>query len=456
VRDAALLAVFMIALPLMLWRPTWGALSWVWFGIFNPNRYAWGFAATLPFAAAIFVATFIGAFFSKEPKRMKGGVAAAVLLAFLSYTVFTTFVALVPDRAWDGLGTVMKIQFGTLLVLVLLYRKDHVLSLVWVIAASVGFYAIKGGVFTILTFGEHRVWGPAGTYIADNNAFALATVISIPLWAYLYTQYRHRVVFKWGILSAIALSAVSVLGSHSRGAVLAIIAMAVFLWLKSRMKLALGMLMVLAAVAGVSFMPESWEQRMATITDPQSEGSANSRLETWKMLLNLANDRPLTGGGFNTYAPWVYEKYNPASDQAYAAHSIYFQVLGEHGWLAFALFLLFWALVWRMCSQVVRMSRDDPEQRWAYWLAQMLKVSMVAFLVGGAFLNLAYWDVPYYLFVAIAVARSVLLENEKATAERAEIDQPGDHSAIPVLLDPAAEAVPFSHVVRASGHAERT
>ena len=58
-----------------------------------------------------------------------------------------------------------------------------------------------------------------------------------------------------------------------------------------------------------------------------------------------------------------------------------------------------------MCNQVAAMSRGNPEEHWAYWLAQMIKVSIVAYLVGGAFQNLAYWDVPYYLFVAIAVTR---------------------------------------------------
>ena len=69
-----LLVTFMIALlPLILWRPAWGALAWVWFGLMNPHRLTWGFAQTLPFAQAIGIATVIGALFSPEPKRLKGG-----------------------------------------------------------------------------------------------------------------------------------------------------------------------------------------------------------------------------------------------------------------------------------------------------------------------------------------------------------------------------------------------
>ena len=275
----------------------------------------------------------------------------------------------------------------------------------WVVAGSIGFYAIKGGIFTIATLGRFRVWGPEDSFIADNNAFALATVMSIPLWVFLYTQYKSNAWIRLLSISAIVLSSVSVIGSQSRGAVVAIAAMAAFLWLKSKKKFALAALIVIGAVSSVALMPQQWEERLSTIADPRSEASANSRIETWTMLWNLAVDRPLTGGGFETYSKWIFQKYNPSYDRTHAAHSIYFQVLGEHGFLGLGLFLLFWLLVWRMCSQVAAASKGDPAHQWAYRLAQMLKVSIVAYLVGGAFQNLAYWDVPYYLFVAIAVAR---------------------------------------------------
>lgn len=413
-RDVLLVAFMAVAIPLMAWRPPWGALGWVWFGLMNPHRLAWGFATSIQFAWLIGLATILGAIFSKEPKRLKGGGATAVLLLFIAYVIFTTFFAMVPDRAWPMLERAVKIQIGTLLALTLLYKKEHVLALVWIVALSIGFYAIKGGIFTIATLGQYRVWGPDDSFIADNNAFALANVMSIPLWAYLFTQYKHRQLVRFGIVVAVTLSAAGVVGSHSRGAIVAIIAAGAFLWLKGRQKLALGSLLVMSAVAALSFMPQEWSERISTITNPRGEESANSRLETWTMLWNLAVDRPLVGGGFEPYQRWIFQKYNPTYDGTHAAHSIYFQVLGEHGFIALGLFLLFWVLVWRMCNQIVRESRGNSEQHWAFWLAQMIKVSIVAYLTGGAFQNLAYWDMPYYLFVAIAVARCALRSSTTA------------------------------------------
>ena len=76
------------------------------------------------------------------------------------------------------------------------------------------------------------------------------------------------------------------------------------------------------------------------------------------------------------------------------------------------------------------MSRGDPEEHWAYWLAQMVKVSIVAYLVGGAFQNLAYWDVPYYLFVAIAVTRWSLTSARAGDLHRGTRDDEAGSTAI--------------------------
>ena len=405
-RDILLTLAFAIALPLMVWRPPFGAIAWAWWGLMNPHRLTWGFAYSAPFAQLIIGATLLGALFSREPKRAKGGAATVVLFLLVAYVAMTTLFALVPAHATPMLERTIKVQIGTFLALLLLYKREHVIALMWAIASAIGFYAVKGGVYTIVTLGAGRVWGPVDSFIADNNAFALAAVMSIPVWAYLYTQYSDRRWLRRAILAAIALSALSALGSQSRGALVAIAAMAVFLWAKSGRKLLTGAAIAFVALALLAFMPADWMQRMSTISSYQQDASAIGRLETWQMLWNLALDRPLLGGGFEPYERWVFEVYNPDYAGVHSAHSIYFQVLGEHGFVALGLFLLFWLLVWRMCSQVARATAHQPEQQWAYWLAQMTKVSLIAYLVGGAFLNLAYWDMPYYLFVAIAVTRT--------------------------------------------------
>ena len=257
------------------------------------------------------------------------------------------------------------------------------------------------------------MWGPAESFISDNNALALATIMSIPLWAYLYTLHDKKWI-RGLCIAAIALSAASVLGSHSRGGFLAIAAMAAFLWLKGKNKLILGIALVAIGTLLLALMPQEWEDRMRSISEYKEDASAQGRIQTWTMLFRLALDRPFVGGGFEPYTREIFQRYLPEYPDTHSAHSIYFQVLGEHGFVGLGLFLLFWFLTWRMGTRIAARSRGKEDLMWAFWLARMIQVSLVAYFVGGTFLNLAYWDMPYYLMVILAVTQHVLKLNESS------------------------------------------
>jgi probable O-glycosylation ligase (exosortase A-associated) len=307
----------------------------------------------------------------------------------------------------------MKIQIMVFVALYVLHSKAHVQALLWVLAGSVAFYGIKGGWFTLMTGGNFRVWGPPGSFIEENNALALALVMTIPLLRYLQLQSRKRWV-RWGLVAAMLLCGVSVLGSHSRGAFLAASAMLFFLWLKGHNKTVTGLVLVLLVPVVIGFMPDKWEERMRTIGHYEEDASAMGRINSWKMIMNLTLDRPVTGGGFEPYTEEVFARYAPDPTQVRSSHSIYFQALGEHGYVGLALFLMLWFLVWRDAAWVRRQARAREDLRWASDLAQMMQVSLVGYAVGGMFLNLAYYDVPYNLLVALTLTRLLVA---KATEE---------------------------------------
>jgi putative inorganic carbon (HCO3(-)) transporter len=151
-------------------------------------------------------------------------------------------------------------------------------------------------------------------------------------------------------------------------------------------------------------MPDQWGSRMSTIAEYQQDSSALGRINAWWMTWNLAKDR-FFGGGFAIYDPDVFVLYAPNPNDVHAAHSIYFQVLGEHGFVGLALFLTIWFLVWRSASWLRRNGAGHPESQWTATLGAMCQASIVAYAVGGAFLSLAYFDLPYNLLVLLVVAR---------------------------------------------------
>lgn len=407
-RDLALTIFLFGAVPFIFWRPAIGVILWVWVSVMNPHRLTWDFAYEYPFAQVIAIATLGAMFLARGPRRLPLTPVTVTLLVFIAWMNVTTAFALDaanPMPMWDR---VMKIQIMVFVGLYLLHSKQHVQWLVWVLAGSVAFYGVKGGIFTLQTGGEYRVWGPPGSFIEDNNALALATVMTIPLLYYLYLQSRNRWV-RWGLLGAMAACAFSALGSYSRGAFLAIGAVLGFLWWKSRNKAIVAIALVTLAVAGLGFMPERYHDRIQSIATYQQDTSALGRLNAWAMAFNLANDRPLIGGGFEIYNLRVFAEYAPNPTAVHSAHSIYFQVLGEHGYVGLFLFLLMWFLVWRDGTWIIRQTQGRADLRWAHDLARMIQVSLVGYAVGGTFLNLAYFDVPYYLITALVLTR-VLVE----------------------------------------------
>jgi probable O-glycosylation ligase (exosortase A-associated) len=296
----------------------------------------------------------------------------------------------------------MKVHLMTLVTLAMLRDRRRLEQLLGVLALSIGYFSVKGGIW-ILMGGGSRVWGPPGSLIEDNNALAVASIMVIPLVRYFQMRAQQRWVrVLLGI--AMALSVASILGSYSRGGLIALAAMATFMFWKSRRRVLLALVFVALASGLLAFMPAQWEERMATIQDYGQDSSASSRLLAWQTMINLAKDRPLVGGGFMVDDEAVFRKYSPdPAAGVYVAHSIYFQALGEHGIVGLGLMLAMLVGSWRTAGGAAkRAEARGPDWRWASDMARMIQVSLSGFAVGGAFLNLLHFDLYYYLIACVA------------------------------------------------------
>jgi probable O-glycosylation ligase (exosortase A-associated) len=196
----------------------------------------------------------------------------------------------------------------------------------------------------------------------------------------------------------------AVLGTYSRGGLLAVAAMLMFLWFKSRKKVLLALLLIPLIPIGVTFMPERWFDRMNTISNYEQDSSAQGRINAWKTAVAIANDRPLVGGGFELYTPEVFARYAPNPEDVHAAHSVYFQMLGEHGYVGLAIFLALGFAAWGTARRTIALSEARPDLEWAGNLARAFQVSLVGYAVGGTFVNIGYWDVMYYEIVIVTAA----------------------------------------------------
>nr|WP_295080134.1 putative O-glycosylation ligase, exosortase A system-associated [uncultured Roseateles sp.] len=401
-RDLVLGAVLLWLIVKAFKHPWIGIIGWTWISIMNPHTYSWRLSE-LPVAAAMAGSTLIGIFLTKDKITYFVSRESGVLMLFMLWMCITLPFSVYFDRSFDLWSRVMKIDFMILVAMLVLHSKRHIMALAWTLVASIGFYGVKGGIFTFATGGSYRVWGPEGSYIEGNNEVALALIMVIPLIRFL--QMQLPAASKWasrGLALAMLLCAASALGSQSRGALLAIAAMTLVLWWRGKHKLEMGLVFLVLGVALIIFMPDSWTERMSTIKTYDQDTSAGGRINAWWMAFNLASHN-FFGGGFMVSSAALFALYAPDPNDVHAAHSIYFMVLGEHGFVGLFLFLLLWFFVWRSAGRLYRHQSSSPEDRWMSDLGAMCQVSLVGYFVGGAFLSLSYYDLPYNILILVVL-----------------------------------------------------
>jgi putative inorganic carbon (HCO3(-)) transporter len=401
-RSLALFCELAMLLPVTLVQPFVGVILWSWISFMNPHRLTYGgIALAVPWALAVFIATIFGCLVAREPKRFPVNAVTVLIIMFLVMISVTTCFAMAP---WSDVihkySEVFKSFLFLLVTAALLTSRERIHALVWVMVLSLAFFGIKGGAFTIIGGGTNKVFGPPNSMIADNNQLAAGLLVCVPLMNYLRTESKHLII-RIGFALAMVLTVFSVVGSYSRGALLALGAMSFYLWWKTPRKIISGTVLLFAVGGAIMFMPTSWMDRMHSIQEYQDDGSAMGRLEIWHVSWVMARTRLFGSGFYGPYTQSVVEHFVPGGE-ARAVHSIWFEVLGEHGFITFAIWvgIIIAGVVY--ARRVIKRASGVPGLEWCISLAKMTQVSTLAYCVGGSFLSLCYWD--YYFTVVVVIA----------------------------------------------------
>jgi probable O-glycosylation ligase (exosortase A-associated) len=448
-RDILLAIVVFGMLPVCLMRPWIGILMWTWISMMNPQWLAYGFAREFPWAMVIGGVTIAGLVLTRDRKPVPWNGQLILMLLLLAYFAVTTFFfAWVPDVAQEKLTLVMKVMLMVILGTTVIYGRERIRWLLIVIALSIGFYGVKGGIWVAATGGENMVWGADGGFIQGNNAIGLALLMVVPLMLVLAHEDQRKWVRRC-LHGAALLSCVSVVFTYSRGAMLGLAASAPFMVLRGRRKLIAVLVVVPIVAVGAMLAPEKVFNRAGTIATYEEDGSAMQRLLAWSVAWNIALERPLVGAGFDFYASPDNERWLSYGDrdlQRYstisrAAHSIYFQVLGEHGFVAFGLYLLLLVTAFRKCTRLRKATVGNPELEWIGNYASAIRLCLIGYVVTGAFLSQAYFDLAWIYFSLPAIlGREMALKT--AHKRKFRHDRPSLAPLQPVL--PGARRVPLA------------
>ncbi|MGH6876652.1 MAG: putative O-glycosylation ligase, exosortase A system-associated [Rhizomicrobium sp.] len=385
-----LLAVF-LALCIALPFPYAGVLLWTWFSLQAPHREVYGFVQTAPVNFVIAFVTIAAWLFSAERKLPRADIILVTIVLFLAWVTFNGFFAFDPSRSWPYWDQTWKIFALGLLIATMATSRVRIHALLWVIVLSLFYFGVKGGIFTLATGGHFHVEGPPETIIADNNQLAVALLMTLPIAYYLRTQTANRLVAS-GLLAGIVLTIIAILGSYSRGAFIGLGALALMGLLRMRHRvrylIAAGML----AMFSLAFMPEGYFLRMQSIGAAGTDVSFEGRVTAWKVAWMYACDHFPFGAGFigPALSP-LFHSYFPGKT-VLAAHSIYFQVLGEQGFAGLVLYGIILAAAFLRCSRIIAATRRAPELRWISGLVTAIQTSLVVFCVAAAALSMAYYD----------------------------------------------------------------
>ncbi|MEQ1864585.1 MAG: putative O-glycosylation ligase, exosortase A system-associated [Micropepsaceae bacterium] len=413
-----MIAIF-AALPLALVFPFVGVLLWAWTSFSSLYRETFGFASDFPFNFYIAATTMVAWLISTEPKNLPNQMLPVFAILLAVWMSVSTYFAIDYASAYPLWLNYIKTMLLVLVTMAMTSNKLRIQAFIWIIVLSIGYYAAKGGGFMLLTGSiGSRVFGAENSMIEDNNNLSLAIVITLPLLNYLRVTSRSTWV-KAACVGLLALSIVAIVGTYSRGGFVGLVVVGGAFLVSSRKK-SVPLITTLAVVGGVlMFAPGDWFDRVNTIQTYKEDSSSVGRLNSWQTSWNLAQDRPIVGGGFAaTENQRIYRRYKGRGDStdSRAAHSIYFQVLGDLGFVGLGLYIaMLGAGVYNLLL-VQRWTTGREDLDWANMLARMLLVSTVGFVTAGALLSMAYYD-AFLCMMALSVAlREVVRTSAQSVA----------------------------------------
>lgn len=415
--DIFILFVFLFFALFGLTRPHIAFCGYIWVDIFNPQKISFGFLSTLPMSLTMGVICFFCLLFNmKKIEKPSNFKIIGVLVLFAAWITITTVFSYFPFWAWFKWDVAIKTMLMTILFCFVINKKEQLELCFATFALSASYFIVTSGAKTILGgggYGNNLITAAGNSGISESSTLAMVAVMLIPMVLFfkrntlLFSSLRdNRLIWFIPIIFIIA----CVIGTQARTGLVAFVIFVLLKVATSGNKFRNITLLSLLAVLAFSFVvSDDWKQRMGTINNASADASASGRMLVWEWTFDFAKSHPV-GGGFNAYLAngglWqAYADVPIEGEKPKAFHSIYFEVLGEHGFMGLFLFLTFILLAWLSNRQVIKDSMNSDKDQWLNECGTMLNHSIIIFCISGLFIGVAFQPFIYYL-----VAFSIILK----------------------------------------------
>jgi probable O-glycosylation ligase (exosortase A-associated) len=419
-RGILLLMVLVPALALTLRYPFLGVLTWSWFSLMTPHQLAHG-AFGLQVNLIIAAVTLISIFTSGAFRHFRFDPLTTLIALFGGWLFVSQTWSVDQANSYKFFDQFLKTLVFIAVCIQLTTDRLKFHALVWILVVGIGYFALKGAAFTIVELGQNRVQGVPKTILEDNNHLGTAMAVVLPMVAYLITQAARPLV-KTALMVLFACFVISIIGTHSRGAFVALAVFGFFFWLKSRRKLLILVTLSIVALPAIALMPEKWGERMTSISEAREDSSFMGRVDAWVINYKLAAEHPLTGVGLrNSYLKDVAASVDrERALRAKAAHSIYFEVLGGTGFVGLAIYLALLGTAFLTTLRLQKLKSDPAVEPWIPAFGYYAQIALTVFCVGGAAVSIEMWDGYCILIALIAAALRISRIPVAARAEDLE------------------------------------
>ena len=395
-RDLVFILIFPILIYYAIKRPFIGVGLWFWSSNFKINELLYGFAHSIPINMVFALCTIISFITYKDkPKFKLDSLFTLVLLFFLWTTLSSMLTISTESIVWERWNYLLKtLIFFLFAVLVLKSQKelDFVFTL---LILGVGFLGMMEGMKFIVSAGGHRINSISGVS-GDNNFFALMINISIPILIYLISIQPKKII-RYALKFVGLFLILGIIATYSRGGFLGLAIIAFYTTMGSKYKIRVTLLLGLVVLAGMFLMPDEWFSRMNTLENAEEDSSFMGRVVAWKISTLLAMHN-ITGGGFNAlinFSLWEYysmyihelsfiETPEPDPLRPHAAHSIYFQVLGDHGFIGLILFISMLSSAYFKITKAYITAKKLQLSDGLISLCQNIRLSLIVYCIAGA------------------------------------------------------------------------
>jgi probable O-glycosylation ligase (exosortase A-associated) len=403
-RTLFVLLLLIIGCTIALRGPLYALLLYVWLAYFRPEQWVWTSTfqtLNLSFFAGIYLV--IRTLFS--PVRWRMDLRSLLLFSLLVHSGISSWLSADPAWTFVYYRDFVKSTIITYLISVLAFDYKSLRLIVLVMGLSLSFEGAKQG-------WAQMVFNPGATntnpifFLGDNNYVAVGVLMMVPLLVTLartaptrWERWLHTFLVVGMLYRSIS--------TYSRGGFLAAIALGVVYVARSDKKLRAIAGAAIAATLVLSVMPDTFWERMQTITegDAERDGSSTGRLHFWGVAVTMARDNPIFGVGHNGFTV-AYDRYDPTAAEfgrRRAVHSMWMGTLAELGFVGLGLFAALLWLAWRACRQTKRLAKLGRLRPELGQFAVGLETAFFVCAVGGTFVSFQYVEMLWH-FVGLSMA----------------------------------------------------